>query len=213
MASFSTHINVAGFVSGVGAVSLSLSPKESILYFFAGMIGGILPDIDHDNSKITKTIQYFFSNLIAFFLTYPYIGKYPILNVVLIWFISYLIGNFIFYNIKQFTKHRGIIHSIPFAFISWFFTTSFLYYYFNVSLKISYLTGFFIFLGYISHLILDEIFSVDLLGNRIKKSFGSALKFVSQNKAVTILTYLFLFIIFAIMPQKEYILILFKRLN
>ena len=32
-------------------------------------------------------------------------------------------------------------------------------------------------LGFLSHLLLDEMFSVDLRGTRIKRSFGTAMKF------------------------------------
>jgi hypothetical protein len=43
----------------------------------------------------------------------------------------------------------------------------------------SWLAGSFVALGYLTHLCLDEIASVDLLGNRVKRSFGSALKVFS----------------------------------
>lgn len=41
---------------------------------------------------------------------------------------------------------------------------------------VAWMAGLFVFLGYIIHLTLDEIYSVDFTGARIKKSFGSALK-------------------------------------
>ena len=63
MANFATHLNVAAFVSGVAAVSVSYTnlstPKDAFIYFFAGIIGGILPDIDHDNSTPLKILQFF----------------------------------------------------------------------------------------------------------------------------------------------------------
>jgi hypothetical protein len=34
-------------------------------------------------------------------------------------------------------------------------------------------------LGYVTHLVLDEAASVDLLGRRVKRSFGTALKPIS----------------------------------
>ena len=33
------------------------------------------------------------------------------------------------------------------------------------------------FIGYMVHLVLDEIYSVDVLGTRVKRSFGTAVKF------------------------------------
>ncbi len=38
------------------------------------------------------------------------------------------------------------------------------------------MAGLFVFLGFVIHLLLDEIYSVDFTGARIKKSFGTALK-------------------------------------
>ena len=44
---------------------------------------------------------------------------------------------------------------------------------------------FFSFFGYIVHLLLDELFSVDLLNSRLKSSFGTALKIADFHNART----------------------------
>jgi membrane-bound metal-dependent hydrolase YbcI (DUF457 family) len=206
VANFATHLNVSAFVSGVSAVSIGYvfhDTKSAIIYFFAGMVGGVLPDIDHDKSTPFKIIQFFFSNLFAFLITFKYIGKIPIGNVLLIWILSYLFMSFVFYILKKITKHRGMIHSIPSAFIFWFLFSLISYKVFSFSLEKSYLLGFFVFLGYITHLVLDEIYSVDITGQRIKKSFGSALKICSKDKAVNLLVYSILFLMIIFLPQKE----------
>ena len=41
---------------------------------------------------------------------------------------------------------------------------------------LAWLTGLFVLIGFIIHLVLDEIYSVDIEGAAIKKSFGTALK-------------------------------------
>jgi hypothetical protein len=41
---------------------------------------------------------------------------------------------------------------------------------------LAWLTGFFTFIGFIIHLVLDEIYSVDIEGAELKRSFGTALK-------------------------------------
>ena len=38
------------------------------------------------------------------------------------------------------------------------------------------MSGLFVSVGYVIHLVLDEIYSVDLTGARVKRSFGTALK-------------------------------------
>jgi membrane-bound metal-dependent hydrolase YbcI (DUF457 family) len=205
MANFATHLNITAFISAIGVVSveyLNISTSNALEFFFAGIVGGVLPDIDHDKSTPVKILQFFFSNLIAFIVTFEYIGKYPILNVLFIWISSYLLVSFMFYLFKKFTTHRGMFHSIPAAFIFWFLT-SLLSNYFGLEIKKSYLLGFFVFLGYITHLLLDEIYSVDIMGNKLKKSFGSALKLYSNKKSINLFVYLLLFMMFICLPKKE----------
>ena len=82
--------------------------------------------------------------------------------------------------IKKVTTHRGMIHSIPMAVLCgelvFFVVTG------SVAarfVKASALTA-----GFLSHLILDEVYSIDSTGAalRIKKSFGTALKWYNPNK-------------------------------
>ncbi len=40
----------------------------------------------------------------------------------------------------------------------------------------AWMAGLFVFIGFLIHLILDEIYAVDFSGARLKRSFGSALK-------------------------------------
>ena len=49
-------------------------------------------------------------------------------------------------------------------------------------------------IGFLSHLILDEIYSVDFMGARLRlnKYAGSALKLVSKSWPATVTTYLLL---------------------
>ncbi|NPA11039.1 MAG: metal-dependent hydrolase [Epsilonproteobacteria bacterium] len=213
MANFATHLNTAAFVSGSVAILLNskgiCTKDQTYLLFSAGMVGGILPDIDHDSSKPVKMLQFFFANLIAFLAISKYIGKVPVLNVAGVWILSYAVVEVLFLFFKKLTTHRGIIHSVPAAFVAWFATTIVWYYYFHYSAFFSYLIGFFVFLGYMTHLVLDEIYSVDISGSRLKKSFGSALKLKGE-KNPTYLIYSLLVILVLLLPQKEKLLILIK---
>ena len=207
MANFQTHFNVASFVSAVGAGTMYYSglvdKPEATLLFSAGIIGGILPDIDSDNSTPTKIMQYIFANLISFFVLFKYIGLYPIGNLILIWIASFISVMGLFYLFKKFTSHRGMFHSIPAGFIFWFSFSLLFYYIFHYDYLISWYFGMFIFLGYITHLTLDEIYSVDISGARMKKSFGTALKFWSKDYKATISFYLLAGILFFMMPNKQ----------
>jgi len=207
MANFQTHFNVASFVSAIGAGSLYYSglvdKPESTLLFIGGIIGGILPDIDSDNSTPTKIMQYLFANLISFFVLFKYIGVYPIINLLLIWIGSFACTLGLFYIFNKLTSHRGMFHSIPAGLIFWFGFSLIFYYIFHYNYLISWFFGMFIFLGYITHLILDEIYSVDLSGARIKKSFGTAFKFFNKDYKTVFIFYTLVIILFSAMPYKE----------
>jgi hypothetical protein len=215
MANFSTHINAAAMVSGVGAMSLvyagMIDKNESFILFFAGIIGGILPDIDHDKSTPLKIMEFFFGNLIAFLVVFKYIGIYTVPKIVLLWVFSYICVSLAFYVFKKFTHHRGMFHSVTSAFLFMFLTTDISYYFFNLTLSLSYYTGLFVFAGYMTHLILDEIYSVDIAGVHIKQSFGSALKFFSNSKTASAAFFAVMSVLCYILPQKEYLLNLFGK--
>ena len=209
MANFETHLKAGVLVSAVTSIGLGYfphiaTPKEIFSFFIAGMIGSVLPDIDHNNSTPTKILEFLFVNLSAFLITIYFINqKIPLLYILSIAIASYLGMIFIFYLFKKFTKHRGILHSIPMAFIFWFLTSLISYKYYNLSVMNSYLLGFFVFLGYMTHLILDEIYSVDISNKKLKSSAGTALKFFSKNGFVNLLTYSVLIGLFIFLPQKE----------
>jgi len=207
MANFQTHFNVAAFTSALGAGTMYYSglvdKPEATLLFAGGIIGGILPDIDSDNSTPTKIMQYIFANLISFFVLFKYIGLYPIGNLILIWIGSFLSVMGLFYIFKKFTSHRGMFHSIPAAIIFWFSFSLLFYYIFKYNSLISWYFGMFIFIGYITHLILDEVYSVDISGARMKKSFGTALKFFNKDYKTVAIFYLLAGVLFFIMPNKK----------
>jgi len=216
MANFNMHLNTAAVVSGTAAATLAsihmIDVKTSFYCFFAGIIGGILPDIDHDNSIPVRIIQFVISNLVAFLVVYNYIGKLKPLETVGLWIGIYVLFEMIFFFFKRFTTHRGIIHSIPMGILFGFITILFLYKILHLNIIVSYYVGIFIFIGYLTHLVLDEIYSVDLAGNKIKKSFGSALKVCSKDTKINLLIYSLIIVFFLFLPNKLEFLHLIKEI-
>ena len=206
MANFNMHLNTAAVVSGISAATLAsihmIDVKTSFYCFFAGIIGGILPDIDHDNSVPVRIIQFIISNLVAFLVVYNYFTKLKILDIVALWLGIYILFEFIFFLFKKFTTHRGIIHSIPMGILFGFITILFLHNVLHLNIIVSYYVGIFVFIGYLTHLVLDEIYSVDLAGNKIKKSFGSALKVCSNDTKINLLIYSLIVMFFLFLPKK-----------
>jgi len=207
MANFQTHFNVASFASAVGAGTMFYSgfvdKSEAMLLFVGGIIGGILPDIDSDNSIPTKIMQYVFANLISFFVLFNYIGLYPIGNLLLIWIGSFIGVMFLFQLFNKITSHRGMFHSIPAGLIFWFSFSLLFYYVFKFNYIVSWYFGMFVFMGYLVHLTLDEVYSVDIKGQRIKKSFGTALKFWNKDLKSVIFFYILVIGLFWQMPNKQ----------
>ena len=216
MANFNVHLNSAAIVSGISSVTLAsvhmIDIKTSFYCFFAGIIGGILPDIDHDNSIPVRIIQFIISNLVAFLVVYNYFTKLKILDIVALWLGIYVLFEIIFFLFKKFTTHRGIIHSIPMGILFGLITILFLYNVLHLNLIISYYIGIFIFIGYLTHLILDEIYSIDLAGNRIKKSFGTALKVCSKDTKINLIIYFLIVVCFLFLPRKSEFFNLIKEI-
>jgi hypothetical protein len=72
--------------------------------------------------------------------------------------------------------HRGIWHSILAAVFCAIVTAIVFYHLLNKPAGVAWLAAAFMFLGYMTHLTLDEIYSVDVMDTRLKSSFGTALK-------------------------------------
>src|ERR1700752_3273971 len=87
-------------------------------------------------------------------------------------FVRYVVKE-VFFN---FSYHRGIWHSLlATAFCA--FVTAWVYSkLLGRNEGVAWLAAGFMAIGYLTHLILDEIYSVDVMDTRLKASFGTALK-------------------------------------
>lgn len=180
MANFSTHIQVAAVASGAAATGLlslhQLTLNQAIICWCAGTLGGILPDIDSDNShslSILFGVLSFAASIIAVVLT---VGQWPItwvwgLCLGLI-FAAHWVVRPLF---ELFTVHRGVFHSLI-AIVLFAVVTSAAAFQLGMSAKVSWWLGLFIGGGAFVHLLLDEIFAVDFMNIEVKRSFGTALK-------------------------------------
>lgn len=181
MADFNTHVFTAAAVVSIGATAatklLSLNVTEGITLMLVGMIGGVLPDIDLPRSKPSKalfTVLGIIAGLIWMFSSMPrYSGLELWLGTIVIVLLSRFFLAGLFHRI---TTHRGVMHSLIAAVMAGTITCAFAWTYVNATALHSWLTGVFMTSGYLIHLTLDEIYSVNFAGARLKRSFGSALK-------------------------------------
>jgi membrane-bound metal-dependent hydrolase YbcI (DUF457 family) len=90
--------------------------------------------------------------------------------------------------LKTYSHHRGMFHSLPAAAIAG--QTAFLAFATEEPLR-RYFVSSAVVLGFLTHLVLDEIWSVKMgwFGPKVKKSFGTALKFNGPDLWPNLITY------------------------
>jgi hypothetical protein len=207
LANFKTHFNVAAASSAVVATSFLainlITPIEAILFFLFGTIGGLLPDLDAHNSVPLRIGFKIFSVLMSFIIMFALSENLTIIEMLIILVIAFIFMRLVVLELfNKLTVHRGIFHSIPASFSFGLIVTLILFYLFDFNEFNAWLGGFFIAFGSIVHLVLDEIYSVDLMGRRFKKSFGTAFKFYDENSVYpNVLIYILLVSLFFIAPD------------
>jgi hypothetical protein len=198
MASYRGHLTFAGLL-GAGYGSLALLEGNwdwgSVL-IAAGLttLGGLLPDLDSDSGVPVREL-FGVSAAIAPILLFDRVKalcEQSTEQTVVVLAATYLFIRYVLsYLFKSFTVHRGMFHSIP-ALVIAGLAMYLLYPSGDVRRRI-FLSGA-VMIGFLSHLILDEIYSVDLMGARLRlnKYAGGALKLVSKSWPATLTTYLLL---------------------
>jgi membrane-bound metal-dependent hydrolase YbcI (DUF457 family) len=203
LASFKAHISfgvLSAIALSVAIVILAWDPVEVVpLVFMLTVIGSMLPDIDSDSGIPVKILFFILAIIVAFaifsnFQFSSHTGKELILMSLGSGLFVYFVVRFIF---KKITTHRGIFHSIPMALIMGLLAIVAMspYQFSNASLRV---VGASVVVGYLCHLILDELNSaVNLSGTPFitKKSLGSALKLTVQSRILTIFMYIVLLLL------------------
>ncbi|MCP4115811.1 MAG: metal-dependent hydrolase [Desulfobacteraceae bacterium] len=209
MADFKTHLTVASLCSSVSSTMLLASamatPQEVLLYFILGVVGGLLPDIDSDNSLSVRLLFTFIATVISFLVMFKQQADNTLIELFLVWVGSFaFIKFFLFSLFTKATVHRGIIHSIPAAVLFGFIATILLCRIFHFNDFVAWMGGVFVFGGCICHLLLDELYSLNLAGSGPKKSLGTAFKFGSiGNFRTTAFIYLLIGILFIATPEHK----------
>ncbi|MBS9779219.1 MAG: metal-dependent hydrolase [Moraxellaceae bacterium] len=206
MANFNTHLSTGFLVTAVVAIvgykAGILDNQQLITCTILGTAGGLLPDIDSNNSTPIKIFFNLASIISAFLLVMYWKNELGLLYLLGLWGVVFVsIRLFIFEVFTEITVHRGVIHSVPFMAMLALMLVSFNYYFLQTPSVSSWLYGLFLFLGSMVHLILDEMYSVNLMNMQIKRSFGTAFKFYHHKSAVYFLVvYLLLVILWIFAP-------------
>lgn len=194
MAGFKTHIVASGLV-GIGygvAAHVLYETSLSSCVLAAGLCGvsGMLPDIDSGSGRPLRESLAFGAAIVAMMMVdrLQQLGS-PSETIVLAGSLMYLLVRFgLGALLRRYTVHRGMFHSLPAVVIAG--ELAFLLASGSVELRIYKAGG--VALGYLVHLALDELYSIEWRRGRLrlKSSFGTALKLLSHNWWANSSTYL-----------------------
>lgn len=196
MADFKTHLTTSSFMGiaygGVAHAFFDVPLPTSVLAGGLCAVSGMLPDIDSGSGKPLRESLAFAAAVIPMMLA----DRLKQLDndmspewIILIGAFVYLMVRFgLAEMLKKYTVHRGMFHSLPAAII--FGEVAFLLASGSVELRF-YKAGAVV-IGYISHLMLDELYSIEWRRGRLrlKKSFGTAMKVYSHKWWANTSTYM-----------------------
>jgi membrane-bound metal-dependent hydrolase YbcI (DUF457 family) len=197
MAGFRTHITVSGALGfaygGCAVTPLGFSTEAGVLAAGVTAVGGMLPDLDSDSGVPVREMFGLAAAVLPLLfvrrLIHAGVSPEGILAALLFgyMFIRYVLANVF----KELTVHRGMFHSIPAMLIAGL-CVYLAYHSPDRGIRVLLACG--VMAGFLSHLLLDEIYSVDWRGvkPKLKSSAGTALKFASPSLGATAVCYLML---------------------
>ncbi len=193
MADFYTHVTTSS-VLGVGyagmGIAMGLPLETSIVAGGLCGLAGMLPDLDSDSGIPIREAMGFAAGVVPMLL----VDRFQALGMPYDWMVLLTAG--LYFAIRfagagllgRFSVHRGMFHSIPAMFI--FAGLAFLICG-SPTTEIRYYKAGAVLFGVFSHLLLDEIYSIEWRGGtwRFKKSFGTAIKLWGKNPWANVSTY------------------------
>lgn len=194
MAGFKTHITTST-VLGIG-----LGTTASVVYgvplpscmLAAGLcsVGGMLPDIDSGPGVPLRESMAFAAAVVPMMMVNRFQAMlWSIDTIILVGGLMYLTIRFGFAAfLRRHTVHRGMFHSFPACLIAGELTFLILA---TGGIEMRYFMAAATMAGFMSHLILDEIWSVEVYHGRLrlKSSSGTAMKFWGDCTWSNLLTY------------------------
>lgn len=200
MASYRGHLMFAAPLGAAYGTVVLLNPEwngdwaPAVLGAGVCTLGGLLPDLDSDSGVPVRELFGITAAAVAAVAYFPLrfrLRLSPDQALVIVAGVYFFIRYAVSQLFRKMTVHRGMFHSLPAMLIAGLV----LYLCFPSTdgmLKL-YLSGG-VMLGFLSHLVLDEIFSVDFNGVAIKlnKYAGSAVKLGSSSWLATLTCYVIL---------------------
>ena len=195
MADFKAHTSVGtlwGLLLGtVSVISDFCSLIGGIVILFLAATSSAAPDIDSDTGRPRELVLSFLGIAIPIVLLFNISDSTSSENILAATLISFFLVRYILgYLLAKFTVHRGLWHSIPAAVLCSEITYLL---FFDLPVKVRLLYALSVLGGFISHLLLKEMYSGKVLTLDTKRSFGTALKFTGPSKIQTFFLYFLIF--------------------
>lgn len=193
MADFRTHVTFSSVLGcGYSLVGMGMGMPIETALVAGGLCGvsGMLPDVDSDSGVPRREAMGFAAAIVPMLMVERFKqmqlehDQMILAAAVMYFFIRFTAAKMI----GRWSVHRGMWHSIPavliFAGLAFLITGS-------DDIFVRYFKAAAVGLGAFSHLLLDEIYSVDTKGviPRFKSSFGSAIKFWGKDGWANFSTY------------------------
>jgi membrane-bound metal-dependent hydrolase YbcI (DUF457 family) len=217
MAGFRTHISLssaAGIVYGIAGYQSGMPLETCVLGGGLCSVCGMLPDLDSDSGIPLREATLLSAALVPMLMVerlerFGLSHEMMVLATVGIYFFIRFVVAEVF---RRYTVHRGMWHSIPAAAV--------------VGMLAFLICGcedisgrlfktFAVVLGFLSHLLLDEMWSVEFKrgGYQFKSSFGTALKFWGRSNLANSMAYLKVLVLAVLVYNDERVMDYFGHVS
>jgi hypothetical protein len=181
MANFTTHIGAGTLVSGaLATLTLAadvVAPENLVAVTMAGVLGSVLPDIDLKESRPSKAMFAGLGIFFSFAVLFSFALQFSIAELWILWLGTLIAVRYGLHAVfHRVSVHRGIWHSVLAGVFAAALTAIIFTRVLGRHEGVAWLAAGFMLVGYLVHLALDEIYSVDVMDTRVKASFGTALK-------------------------------------
>jgi hypothetical protein len=197
MASYRGHLRFSSALGvaygGLAYWQLGMDPATAGLAAMVTAVGGLMPDLDSDSGVPVRELFNFASIMVPLLLLrrLASAGFTPEEMLVACGGVYCFVRYGLRRVFRHMTVHRGMFHSIPAMLIAGLIV--YLEYH-HPSLQARLLLAVGVMIGFLSHLVLDELCSVDLNGKtpKLNQFAGTAVKFTSKSTIATAFAYLVL---------------------
>jgi len=176
-------ISASGLAAAGALAAGFATPTQMLTYLGLGTLGSLLPDLDSDNSAPLRIGFTLISITLAFLAMFVLADTFPTMaELVLLWLAVYLLLRWLVFALfTRLTSHRGVFHSLPAAALFGLVTAIAGERLLGEEPLQAWIGGTFVTFGYLLHLVLDELYSVNLFGAHARRSLGSAFKLWSTS--------------------------------